>query len=450
MRILVFLFMFLVVTGKAFAYIDPGTGGYLISQILAIAGGFIALVAATCIHFFRFTLRAWWSVLWGRFRILTVIVLAAIIGGAAYFAYDFFQRRETPDFDPKLSGAHVYDAEKIFPGYNLYEGKLIDNEGNLVKKWSSIYLGTIDKNGDYYAQKYFEAPVWGRYTWDDKVIWEKEMPIHHQILLTPHDTVITFTKEVKDYKGRLVEFDVIVEFKKDGTEIDRYSLYDHLEELREYHKPLELDMPQTFVIPEKNRKEKSIWGGNYDYYHLNYLSLVPPNKRQGTHDAFNPGNWIISFRHGSMIFILDKDTKKVLWRAIDDQVPGRLEGQHSPQMLPSGNILIFDNGRYREWSRVIAIDPVNLAVLWEYKDERFYTLSQGNVQFLDNQNLLVTEGETGRVFELTPQKEIVWEYYHPDQQDETNSNVKEKWGLRQEIYKMERYPKAFIDQFLKK
>ncbi|MFH1384557.1 MAG: arylsulfotransferase family protein [Candidatus Omnitrophota bacterium] len=364
--------------------------------------------------------------------------------------YQRFHEPGLPPFNVALSGAHIRDASRICPGYNLYGGKLIDNEGRVLKKWASISLGTIDTNGDYYAQKYYEAPVWGRYTWDDTIIWEKHFPVHHEILLTPRNTIITFTKEVHEYNGRSVEFDVIVEFDKEGRELERFSFWDHLKEFQAYHRKLELDMPPHVLIPESHRKEKSIWGGHYDYYHLNSLSLVPQNRMEKKHPAFRPGNWLISFRHGSIVFILDQDTKKVLWRAIDKQVSDRLEGPHAPTMLPNGNILIFDNGRYRKWSRVIEIDPVTLNVVWEYRDKKFYSLSQGYVQNLPNGNRLVTEAEKGYAFEITPDKKIVWEYYHPDQQNASNSTDKKKWGLRQEIYRMRRYAPEMIDLLLKK
>ena len=32
---------------------------------------------------------------------------------------------------------------------------------------------------------------------------------------------------------------------------------------------------------------------------------------------------------------------------------------------------------------------------------------------LDNGNTLITEGATGRLFEVTPQREVVWEYVSP-------------------------------------
>jgi len=448
----IFFFIFILTAHTpAHAYIDPGSGGYLFSSLIPIIGGFFALMASFVIFFFRHTVVAWARFFWKKHRALFLLGIVVVIGGIS--AGVFYLLRPPPggvvsEFDSKLSGAHTYDAKKMFNGYNLYEGKLIDMKGNLVKEWSSTYLGVIDKNGDYYAQEYYEAPKWGRYTWDGEVIWEKNMPIHHEILLTPQGTIITFSKEVHEYKSRKVEFDIILEFNKDGDELQRFSLWENLKELQQHHRALELDMPPTFIIPEEHRKEKSIWGGNYDYYHLNSLSLIPPNIYENLHPAFRAGNWLIAFRHGSMVFILDQDTKKVVWRAIDNQVKPRLEGPHAPQMIANGNILLLDNGRYRQWSRAIQIDPFSLKVVWEYKIKGFYTLSQGFIQELPNKNMLITEAEEGRVFELTPKKKIVWEFYHPDRQNEKNSTVEKKWGLRQEIYRMTRYPKDIIDGFL--
>lgn len=448
--ILFFICFLIMPHHPAWAYIDPGSGGYLITSVLTMLGGFLAFASAFVIHFFRHTVFRFLKFLWQRHRILTVLFLVIALGAGGFYGGKWLYRMlVTPRFDASLSGAHTYDAQKVYDGYNLYEGKLIDAQGEVVKKWKNLFLGVIDsENGDYYAQKYFEAPIWGRYTWDDQVIWEKNFPIHHEIILTPQKTIITFTKEVHEYQGRQVEFDVILELDKNGNELKRFSFWGHLKEFQQYHRKLELDMPPTFLIPEDHRKDKSVWGGNYDYYHLNSLSLIPETKLKNFHPAFRPGNWLISFRHGSMVFILDQDTQRVLWRAIYDQVPDKLEGPHAPQMLENGNILIFDNGRYRKWSRLIELNPVTLKIEWEYRADDFYTLSQGYVQELPNGNMLVTEAERGRAFELTRAKEIVWEYYHTDQQNKTNSTDEKKWGQRQEIYRMTRYPRAMIDGLL--
>ncbi len=447
-KVFFLLFGVLCLPARAHAYIDPGSGGYLVGSILPMIAGFVAMFFAFFIHFFRHTLWNFFKNFRNKRRWLLILLLALGVSGLGYFLVMKFVI-ERAYFDASLSGAHMYDAAAAEDGYNLFEGKLIDMQGKIVKEWKQLSLGVIDKNGDYYAQQSFEAPVWGRYAWNGRVIWEKNFPIHHEILFTPRDTIMTFTKEVHTYQGRPVEFDVILELDKDGNELQRFSFWDHLKEFQQYHKKLELDQPPTFMIPESHRKDKSIWGGNYDYYHLNSLSLISSNALEKVHPAFRPGNWLISFRHGSIVFILDQDTKEVLWRAIYDQVPDRLEGPHAPWLLPDGNILLFDNGRYRGWSRILELEPVTLKIAWEYRDKSFYTLSQGYVQELSNRNMLVTEAEKGRVFELTREKRIVWEYYHPDKQNKKNSTDKKKWGLRQEIYRMTRYPKAMIDQFLK-
>ena len=334
-------------------------------------------------------------------------------------------------------------------GYNLFDGKLMDMNGRLVKSWRSHYLSILLPDGRYLAQEHYESNRWGLYSWDDQVIWEKDIPIHHDIVMTPKGTILTFTKEVHSYKGRKVDFCVIVEYDMDGRQLQRYSTWEHLGELQKFHRPLELDIPKIFFLPETaKRKKTSPWGGNYDYYRIDSIQVLPSTELGKQNSRFRQGNWLISFRHGSMIFILDQETKKVVWKCIDRDLRNGLEGQHAPQLLPSGRMLIFDNGRYRGYSRVIEIDPLSLDILWEYRAEGFFTLSQGYAQRLSNGNTLVTESECGRAFEITMQKRIVWQYHHPEVQNETNSQHPEKFGSRQWIYRMRRYPSEFIEPLL--
>jgi len=357
---------------------------------------------------------------------------------------------EEPLFNEKLSGAHVYDSARMFPGYNLFDGRLIDFEGRVRKEWHHRYLGLLLPDGRYAAQEYYESKKWGLFTWEDKPVWEMDLPIHHDIVFTPQQTLLTFTKEMHPYKGRNVDFCVIVEFDLTGRELGRWSTWEHLQEIKKFHRPLEIDRPKIFFLPEPaRRKERTPWGGNYDYYRLNAIQVLPDTPL-GKEDArFRAGNWLISFRHGSMMFILDRDTKEIVWKCIAGDVPDGIEGQHAPAMLANGRILLFDNGRYRGWSRVIELDPATLKIVWEYRAEGFYTLSQGYVQRLPNGNTLVTESERGRAFEITPDKQIVWEYYHPEKQSASNSSHPENYGRRQWIYRMVRYPSVMIESFLK-
>jgi hypothetical protein len=78
----------------------------------------------------------------------------------------------------------------------------------------------------------------------------------------------------------------------------------------------------------------------------------------------------------------------------------------------------------RDYSRVLEIDPVTLEVVWSNMPEnadafipeggfRIYSGFISSAQRLPNGNTLVTEGAGGRLLEVTPDYEIVWEYVSP-------------------------------------
>ena len=89
--------------------------------------------------------------------------------------------------------------------------------------------------------------------------------------------------------------------------------------------------------------------------------------------------------------------------------------------LPNGNILTFDNGAYRKdqvipWSRVIEVDPAANEIVWESREEpdsSFFSAYISGARRLPNGNTLITEGNSGRMFQVTPDKKVVWEYINP-------------------------------------
>lgn len=101
--------------------------------------------------------------------------------------------------------------------------------------------------------------------------------------------------------------------------------------------------------------------------------------------------------------------------------PSVVSHQHAPVPLPNGRILAFDNGNFRagqhvSFSRVVELDPDSGEVVWSYSDpmaSSFYTPYMGSAQRLPNGNTHITESATGRLFEVTPQGEVVWEYILP-------------------------------------
>lgn len=72
-------------------------------------------------------------------------------------------------------------------------------------------------------------------------------------------------------------------------------------------------------------------------------------------------------------------------------------------------------------------DPITLEIVYEYSHKkglypfprngefhRFFSTTLCSAQRLPNGNTLVTEGLSGRVFGITPNNEIVWDFVTPD------------------------------------
>jgi hypothetical protein len=179
------------------------------------------------------------------------------------------------------------------------------------------------------------------------------------------------------------------------------------------------------------------------WLHMNTISELGENHWYDEGDSrFNPRNIILDSRQASFMAIIDRTTGKIVWRIGPDyskntevgQKLGPIIGMHNAHMIPKGlpgegNILVFDNGGYagyglsglpirylRFYSRVLEFNPVTYDLVWEYekKDKpRFYSDRISGAQRLLNGNTLICEGSRGRVFEVTPEKTIVWEYVYP-------------------------------------
>ncbi len=441
------LLFFLFSPLTAWAYFDPGFGGYLINSIISLIVTGFAFVSAAVIYFFRTIIGQRILFLWKKYEKLCLIILLSILGLGSFSLGTFLHRTfyKLSTDHSHLSGARIIDSQRMFKGYSLYNGKLINENGRIIKQWFPDYPEIFEKNGDFYSgqnqdERDHNEPSWGRYTWDGKVIWKKHFKFHHEVYLSPKGTIFTFTKETHDYNNYKVDFDIIFEFDKNGKELQHFSFWDHLKEFQPYHAKYGIDVAAPAIL----RPLIPLWQSlsprseeAYDYFHLNSFYMVPHNPLEGKNPAFRPGNWLISIFHGSMVFILDQDTKKILWHAVGNEIEEGLEGQHSASMLPDGDILLFENGSNRKASRILVIDPLSLKIKWQYKNMNFFSPSRGFVQALPNGNFFVTESTKGHAFELTPNKKIVWDYYDTDNTD---------GGM----YRVTRYPKEMIDHLLQK
>jgi outer membrane protein assembly factor BamB len=129
------------------------------------------------------------------------------------------------------------------------------------------------------------------------------------------------------------------------------------------------------------------------------------------------------------VAIVDPEARAVVW----SWGPGELDRPHHPSVLPNGNLLIFDNGNLRGWSRLVELEPASGTIVWEYRGdppESFSSPVRGSAQALPNGNVLVTESSRGRVFEVTRDGAVVWTFLNPDFEQQS----------RRQIYRMLRVP----------
>jgi hypothetical protein len=149
-----------------------------------------------------------------------------------------------------------------------------------------------------------------------------------------------------------------------------------------------------------------------------------------------PGDALISIRELDLIAVIDLERRAVVWT----WGPGEIQRPHHPTLLADGNLLIFDNGSMRKYSRVIELDPRSRVIKWQYvakPPSDFFSHQKGAAEKLPNGNVLITDSLAGRVFEVTRAGERVWEFYNPD--------IDEKQRKRAEIYRMTRLETSFVE-----
>ena len=86
---------------------------------------------------------------------------------------------------------------------------------------------------------------------------------------------------------------------------------------------------------------------------------------------------------------------------------------------------MFDNLGNDGRARVIEFDPATREVEWLYEggENGLSSMTCGSNQRLANGNTLITESDSGRAVEVTPDKKVVWEYYTPGRAGENGELI---------------------------
>jgi len=318
----------------------------------------------------------------------------------------------------------VHDRTRAYDGYTLFAphyGKdmwLIDMEGLVVHNWKMKYMlggdGRLLPNGNLLRlNKTMKEPLlfFGSVAqelvevdWDGNVVWKYEDPYMHHDFDRMENGNTVLNRHV------LIPDDVAAKVKGGvpGTELEDGMWSNGFQEITPDGKVVWEWLGFEHMDPEIDvccpLCPRTIWG------YVNAIFVLPE------------GDVLASFRELNTVAIIDKQTGAIKWRW---GAPYELGHQHNPTLLDNGNVLIFDNGYHRrtqreisiiDESRVIEVNPKTGDIEWEYKDENvqnFYSGIMGSAERLPNGNTLICESVKGRIFEVTPDKEIVWEFISP-------------------------------------
>ncbi|MCP4402347.1 MAG: hypothetical protein GY801_34205 [bacterium] len=334
----------------------------------------------------------------------------------------------------RQSGVTHYEPAKAFEGLNLYNPRnlatayLIDMHGTVVHTWSkkiddddSWHHIKMDKDGDLFAIVKDKMLI--RLDWDSQVKWVKNLRAHHDIAFAENQDIYVLVRqdEMVRFHGIPTPIlnDYIMILSQDGTLKQKVSLF----EIFKHERPFQGKFIQTYarimaprnlfkMMTDRMFKHPFVFqhGMPSDIFHANAIEIIERN----IPGVCDKGDVLISMSKPDIVAIVNLKQKAVRWQ----WGPGYLSKQHHPTLLANNDILIFDNGvETQQYSRIVQIRPSSHEIVWEYAAEppdAFFSHSRGASQRLPNGNTLITESDSGHVFEITSDGDIVWEFYNPE------------------------------------
>jgi hypothetical protein len=337
---------------------------------------------------------------------------------------------------------------------------LVDPLGRVVHRWESswgvglsAYLlddgtlvrgiamppgplaGNIGLGGGIEALSWDGEQLW-EYAYNDETIFR-----HHDIEPMPGGTVLLVAYEARTraeaiaagrdpallvgdalWPDHLVEID-----PKDGAIVWEWHVWDHL--VQDFDpaapgygdpasNPEKLDINAVlFDIPASDGP---------DWNHMNSVSYDPVRDEITMTVLMQSEVWVIP-RQGDGDFVWRWGNDRA-WGGEGSVLQGPHDGHRIGAGLPgAGNLLVFNNSAGEERSAVLEIAPrmdgedyardgaswSGADVVWSYEAPDFHSRFASASQRVPGGNTVITESATGRVFEVTPGGETVWEYINP-------------------------------------
>ncbi|MBN2059474.1 MAG: aryl-sulfate sulfotransferase [Deltaproteobacteria bacterium] len=388
------------------------------------------------------------------------------------------------------TGVTHYDREKAFAGYNLFtylpNGNadkayvksgtvdLLDMDGLKVHSWHTpypVWYPRLQPDGNLVVMlrctravegrpSYGEYPMGGatgmlmELDWDGNILFEYFDPaMHHDFRKLDNGNYIYvgWEKVPADLAKRVRGGQKGTEHK-DGTMFCDYfhEINSSSQTVWKWRGIEHFDPDIDIIGAVHSRKEWS---------HINAVDVMDDGNilsdSRYTDGAFiiERGSGVIIWRWGNVAY-LDAETDRIEHRNVADSKT--MGGPHDAHVIAAGlpgqgNMLIYDNGMYNYYSRALEVDIDSDEVVWQSNiDSGAAEYIKGRVHFspyisgaerMPNGNTLICCGASGVIFELTPQKEIVWQFVRAEPDYEGNQH----WG----IYRAYRYGRDYCPQFAK-
>jgi hypothetical protein len=350
------------------------------------------------------------SIFLSSFRILfPLAAVLALIGCSDYQDPVFL----ISHYDP----ARAYDGTTYFESGYFYPGYFaVDMQGNVLwSRYTNLSIGgnglglSISEDGKVLALPDMRPTVFDPET--DKILWRDfQNTGHHSIAETPWGTILTLVQEEEDPKyppwGTCVVLsDNIVEINVLGQRVWEWKLAEHLDLIVHHRDDL-------CVM-------KSGFG---DWSHCNVVKVVE-NYRYNNR-TFSAVLLLLA-RNLQTFFLIDYPSGNILWSCGQHGTFGRREPpaaplfdeSHEVDMIGNNHFLLFDNGVHylppRSRALELAVNPERrtATTYWQWTDpvDVMHDWWGGDANRLPNGNTLLTNVSRGRLIEITPAGEKVWQ-----------------------------------------
>jgi hypothetical protein len=358
-------------------------------------------------------------------------------------------------------GIRVDQAEKTADGFTLYtltdtaQATLINMRGTVVHRWELPFRRVwphlphvqhplpdeqvhwfhcyLYDNGDLLAIYHADGDTPYGYGLvkldkDSRLLWAYANNVHHDVDVDEDGVIYTLTQQIVtepppglECLGAPYLTDSLVVLSPEGRELQTIPLVEAFAQspyaliLTSGRRTVSPIGYGPMVLPAANASMPSALtltntDPKNDLLHTNSVKVLKVTQATAF-PLFRAGQVLLSLRNLSTIAVLDRQTRSIAWAA-----QGVWQAQHDAEFLNNGDLLLYDNLGARQQTRILEYDPRTQAIPWTYSNEDstpFCAAFRGMKQRLPNGNTLIVDPAARRLFEVTPDKELVWEYFCP-------------------------------------